>query len=113
MLNGLRNPARISFALFAAVLMFANPSHAQPEEKPEWRLDKDGNQSFLNYGTDNAEELVISFSCKPGSKTIHIFIAETGEDLKPRKPLTASLTAGTVTSKVPGRTLPNELAGVP
>lgn len=104
---------RFCFLLVAGILMQANSSQAQPEGKPAWRLDTEASQSFLSYGTDNAEEIVISFSCKTGGGAIRIFIAETGEDLKPNRPITASLAAGAVTSKSRGRTQPNELAGIP
>lgn len=109
---GKRNP-RFCLLLIAGTLMQASPSQAQPEGKPAWRLDTETSEAFLSYGTDNAEELVISFSCKTGGGTIRIFIAETGEDLKPSQSITASLTAGAVTSKARGRTQPNELAGIP
>jgi hypothetical protein len=104
---------RFCFLLVAGILMQASASQAQPEGKPAWRLDTEASEAFLTYGTDNAEELVISFSCKTGGGTIHIFIAETGEDLKPEQPVIASLVASAVTSKVKGNTRPNELAGVP
>ena len=68
---------------------------------------------MLTYGTDNAEDTPITFRCKPGQGVVKVFINETGAGVKPRQSMSASLTAGSVTAKLQGRTLTNEEAGSP
>lgn len=106
--------ARILALLGLFVLADAAASlHAEQAEQRTWRLKVDANQSYLAYGTDNEEDTAIAFSCKPGRGLVEVFIGETSGALKPGQTVTASLTAGTTTSKVRGKTLPNEEAGVP
>ena len=92
----------------------ATPSYAQQADERTWRLKAPTDQSpWLAYGTDNAEDTSIVFNCKIGSGIVEVFIGETSKALKPGRSMTGSLIAGSVTSKLPGRTLPNEEAGVP
>jgi hypothetical protein len=94
------------------VLIDASPSlRAEESEKRTWRLDAD--QRRLEYGTDNVEDVPIAFSCDAGRGLVDVWINETGKGVKPRRSMTASLTAGRTTSKVRGKTLPNEEAGTP
>jgi hypothetical protein len=95
------------------VLIATAAADAQPADKRTWRLRTVDGQSMLTYGTDNAEDTPITFRCKPGQGVVKIFINETGAGVKPRQTMTASLTAGSVTSKSPGKTLVNEEAGTP
>ena len=67
----------------------------------------------LDYGTDNAEDTPIAFSCKAGRGRVEVWINETSKGVKPGRSMTASLTAGRTVSKVRGKTLPNEEAGTP
>ena len=67
----------------------------------------------LEYGTDNPEDTPIAFYCKAGEGRVEVWINETGKGVKPNRTMTASLTAGRTTSKVRGKTLPNEEAGTP
>ena len=85
---------------------------AEESEERTWRLEED-DQPRLDYGTDNAEDTPIAFSCKAGRGVVDVWINETGKGVKPRRSMTASLTAGRTTSKVRGKTLPNEEAGTP
>jgi hypothetical protein len=85
---------------------------AEESEKRTWRLEKD-DQPRLEYGTDNPEDTPIAFSCKAGRGLVDVWINETGSGVKPRRSMTASLMAGRTTSKVPGKTMPNEEAGTP
>ena len=85
---------------------------AEESEKRTWRLEE-GDQTRLEYGTDNPEDTPIAFSCKAGRGIVAVWINETGRGVKPRRSMTASLTAGRTTSKVPGKTMPNEEAGTP
>ena len=84
---------------------------AQQGDKRTWRLRTEAGQSFLTYGTDNAEDTPITFSCKGGA--VEAFINETGAGVKVGRSMSASLTADSVTAKLPGRTLTNEEAGTP
>ena len=86
---------------------------AQPEEKITWRLKTAGGSAVLAYGIDNAEGTPIVFNCRLGSGVVKVFISETSEALKPGQSATASLPAGRVTVRVPGRMMVNEEAGVP
>ena len=61
----------------------------------------------------NPENIVLSMSCAEKGKAIVLFVAETGPVLQPNQPVRVELSAGGVTSAAVGRTLPNELAGVP
>ena len=86
---------------------------AQQGDKRTWRLRTEAGQSFLTYGTDNAEDTPITFSCKGGGGAVEVFINETGAGVKAGRSMSASLTADGVTAKLPGRTLTNEEAGTP
>ena len=86
---------------------------AEQAEKRTWRLTMEGKDPRLEYGTDNAEDISIAFSCAAGRGRVDVFMAETSTGVKPRRAMTASLTAGSTTSKVRGKTLPNEEAGTP
>ena len=84
---------------------------AEKAEKRTWRLEAD--QSRLEYGTDNVEDVPIAFSCDAGRGRVGVWINETGRGVKPGRSMTASLTAGRTTSKVRGKTMTNEEAGTP
>ena len=99
----------ISGALLIAVTA---PLYAQ-QDKRTWRLRTEAGQSMLTYGTDNAEDTPITFSCKAGRGAVETFINETGAGVKAGRSMSASLTADGVTAKLRGRTLTNEEAGTP
>ncbi len=63
--------------------------------------------------TDNVEDTPISFSCKTGAAVVDVWINETSHGVKSGQSMTATLTAGSTTSKVRGKTMPNEEAGTP
>ena len=86
---------------------------AEDSEKRTWRLTVEQNEPRLEYGTDNAEDTPIAFSCKPGRGPVDVWINETGKGVKPGRSMIASLTAGRATAKVRGKTLVNEEAGTP
>jgi len=86
---------------------------AQPADKRTWRLRSEAGQSFLTYGTDNAEDTPITFSCKAGRGAVEVFINETAAGVKAGRSMPASLTADSVTAKLSGRTMTNEEAGTP
>ena len=86
---------------------------AEDSEERTWRLTVEQNEPRLEYGTDNPEDTPIAFSCKVRGGFVDVWINETGKGVKPNRTMTASLTAGRTTSKVRGKTLPNEEAGTP
>jgi hypothetical protein len=86
---------------------------AEQSEKRTWRLTVEANEPRLDYGTNNPEDTPIAFSCKAGRGLVNVWINETGKGVRPGRSMIASLTAGRTTSKVRGKTLPNEEAGTP
>ena len=95
------------------LIAVAAPLSAQQGDKRTWRFRTEAGQSFLTYGTDNAEDTPITFSCKGGGGAVDAFINETAVGVKAGRSMSASLTADAVTAKLPGRTLTNEEAGTP
>jgi hypothetical protein len=95
------------------VLLGASTALAQDSEKRMWRLTVEAKQPRLDYGTNNPEDTPIAFSCEAGRGRVDVWIDETSQGVKPDRSMTASLTAGRTTSKVRGKTLPNEEAGTP
>src|SRR6516162_1370511 len=68
---------------------------------------------MLAYGGESPEDMPITLDCKLHSGVIGVFAAETSEALKPNRRINAMLAAGSVRSRAPGKTIPNEDAGVP
>ncbi|MGH6712709.1 MAG: hypothetical protein ACREEK_27590 [Bradyrhizobium sp.] len=97
----------------ALLISVTAPLFAQQGDKRTWRLKSEAGQSWLTYGTDNAEDTPITFSCKAGRGTVEAFINETSAGVKAGRSMLASLTADSVTAKLPGRTMTNEEAGTP
>jgi hypothetical protein len=107
---------KVSPLVFLGLLALAGASassRAEEADKRTWRLTVEANAPRLDYGTDNAEDTPIAFSCKAGRGVVDVWINETGKGVKPGRAMVASLTAGRTTSKVRGKTLPNEEAGTP
>ena len=105
---------RVSLLALLGLIVLVDASasvRAEESEKRAWRLDADGPR--LEYGTDNPEDTPIAFSCDVGRGRVEVWINETGRGVKPRRSMTASLTAGRTTAKVRGKTEPNEEAGTP
>ena len=100
----------VSSILLLAVIA---PLSAQQGDKRTWRLRTEAGQSYLTYGTDNAEDTPITFICKAGRGAVEAFINETGVGVKAGRSMSASLTADAVIAKLPGRTMTNEEAGTP
>lgn len=101
----------LSLVLTVTVLLVSAAS-AQPQPKSKWTMNSDSKQVSLIYG-DDLEESDLIFSCKPRSNSVRIFVGETDASIKPNQKLTASMSAGSATASVAGKTIPNELAGVP
>ena len=98
-------------ALFVA-LSLTSIASARADNKPKWTITSDKDEVTLVYG-DDSEETDLALSCKPRSNSVKIFIGETDASLKPKMQVTASITVGAAKASVAGKTLANELAGVP
>jgi hypothetical protein len=86
--------------------------NAAKDHAASWSTINEKDQATLRYG-DDSEESVVVFSCKPRSDAVRIFVGETDASLKPNEKTTAQVSAGSQKTTVRGRTVPNELAGVP
>ena len=107
----MRAYSSLCIALPAAAL-FVSVASAQPQPKSKWTMNSDSKEVSLVYG-DDSEESDLIFTCKPRSNSVHIFVGETDASLKPNQKATASLSAGSASASISGKTLANELAGVP
>lgn len=95
------------------LLLAATPALAK-DVWTYWGADKSSpDRAGLNFGEPDSEESTAHFGCKPHSGRIEFFLGETSEKLRPNKPMKATLTLGGARLEVVGKTLPNELAGVP
>jgi hypothetical protein len=99
-------------SVLAVALSIASLVSARADDKPKWTMISDKNQVSLIYG-DGSEESDLVLSCKPRSNSVKIFVGETDKSLKPKMQVTATFSAGAAKATVAGKTLPNELAGVP
>jgi hypothetical protein len=108
----------VAFAALPAIAVIACSTqslHAQRhEEIYTWQLFNRGDgKAMLAYGGESPEDMPIALDCKLHSGVIGVFAAETSESLKPNQRINATLAAGSARSSVPGKTIPNEDAGVP
>jgi len=103
---------RRSAITLCLIALATGPTAASARDTSKWSASNEKDQATLRYG-DDSEESVIVFSCKPRSDAVRIFVGETGASLKPNEKTTASISAGNQKATVRGRTVPNELAGVP
>src|SRR4051812_14628795 len=101
-----------SGSVLAVALSIASLASARADDKPKWTMNSEKSEVTLVYG-DDSEESDLVLSCKPHSNSVKIFVGETDKSLKPKMPVTATFTVGAAKATVPGKTLPNELAGVP
>ena len=99
-------------SVLAVALSIGSLVSARADDKPKWTMISDKNQVSLIYG-DGSEESDLVLSCKPRSNTVRFFIGETDKSLKPKMQVTATFSAGAAKATVAGKTLPNELAGIP
>jgi hypothetical protein len=97
------------------VFILCAPAPAKDERV--WTLsgleEKKPDQIYLNYGVPESDDSFGAFRCKPGSGVVTLFIAETSEKLKPGKSATAILSVGELQTRIAGKLVPNEEAGVP
>ena len=99
-------------SVLAVALSIGSLVSARADDKPKWTMISDKNQVSLIYG-DGSEESDLVLSCKPRSNSVKIFVGETDKSLKPKMQVTATFSAGAAKATVAGKTLPNELAGIP
>src|SRR5262245_55206377 len=104
----------VLFATSVIACSISSPNAQPAEQTRQWRLGKavDG-QLTLVFGTRSGEDMAIAFHCMPRGGVIGVFVAETAEALELNRPITATLSAGSARSSVPGKTIPNEDAGAP
>lgn len=100
----------------AALLLAFGVAPASAQER-QWILggveDRNADSIYLGYGVPETDDSFGSFTCKPGSGEVKIWIAGTNEKLKPGKNASAVLSVGATKAKVAGKLTPNEEAGVP
>lgn len=107
-------PGLVMTALLTTLLV----SPAQADDA--WfGADKPGAKSLF-YGAippagepPNAETIYLSLNCADKGKAVVVFVSESGKNLKPGKNVRVVLTAAQINSTTMGKTLANELAGVP
>lgn len=105
-------PVFPSIPLLTATLSLVACAAAMADDKPTWTMNSDSKQVALVFG-DGSEESELVLTCKPRSNSVRFFIGETDKSLKPNVKVTASITAGGARAVIHGKTVPNELAGVP
>ena len=100
---------------FAGALILATSQ--RPTDQRVWTLggleEKNADSIYLGYGVPETDDSLGSFTCKPGSGAVKIWIAETSDKLKAGGKATAILSVGETKAKVAGKLMPNEEAGVP
>ena len=101
-----------SGSVLAVALSIASLASARADDKPKWTMNSEKSEVTLAYG-DDSEETDLALICKPHSNSVKIFVGETDKSLKPKMQVIVTFTAGAAKATVAGKTLPNELAGVP
>jgi hypothetical protein len=106
--------ARALAPSLCALLLCAGPLAAQTRV---WSLtgfeEKKPELIYLTYGAPETDDSLGTFRCKPASGRVTLFVSTTNLRLKPGRAATALLAVGETRTKVSGRLLPNEEAGVP
>ena len=106
------NRRRATLLSLTGMFLATGLASASAADAAKWSSINEKDQATLRYG-DSSEESVVVFSCKPHSDAVRIFVGETDASLKANEKATASISAGSQKATVRGRTVPNELAGVP
>ena len=68
---------------------------------------------YLSYGVPESDDSFGTFRCEPASGRVTFFLSTTNLRLKPGRAATALLAVDETRTKIVGRLLPNEEAGVP
>lgn len=99
-------------SVLAVALSIVSLVSARADDKPKWTMNSEKTEVTLAYG-DDSEETDLALICKPHSNSVKIFVGETDKSLKPKMQVTVTFSAGAAKATVAGKTLPNELAGIP
>ena len=102
-------PAWLALFLLPATAL----AQARDDDRRTWRTDNKGADARLWFGSTNAEDISISFSCVKGRGVVQVFMSETDAKLKPGRSVPGTLVAGGATLKMQGRAEINEEAGSP
>lgn len=106
-----------TFALAGVLSVLALSGVGAQTAQRVWTLggleEKDADSIYLGYGVPESDDSLGSFTCAPGSGVVKVWIAETSDKLKAGDKATAIFSVGDKKSKVAGKLIPNEEAGVP
>jgi hypothetical protein len=106
-----------TFALAGVLSVLALSGVGAQTSQRVWTLggleEKDADSIYLGYGVPESDDSLGSFTCAPGSGVVKIWIAETSDKLKAGDKAAAIFSVGDKKSKVAGKLIPNEEAGVP
>ncbi|MFO1124450.1 MAG: hypothetical protein U1E25_03555 [Methylocystis sp.] len=106
-----------TFALAGVLSILALSGLCAQTAQRVWTLggleEKDADSIYLGYGVPESDDSLGSFTCAPGSGVVKIWIAETSASLKAGDKATAIFSVGEKKSKVAGKLVANEEAGVP
>ena len=104
----------VLFVLFAVQL--AAPAQA----REGWFGSDQPGKTGIFYGEipptgepANDEMIHISLNCNKSRDAIYVLLSESSKQLKPNKSVRVTISAAGVSSSAMGKTLPNELAGIP
>jgi len=104
--------------MIAAFVLIGPVSAAQARDG--WFGAEKPGARAVNYGEippkgepANPETIYLRLSCSKDGRFLDVFVAETSAALKPGRQVRVTLSAKGVKTSVAGRTLANELAGVP
>lgn len=99
-----------------AVALCGDVALAAAQQGRVWSFSREEGKpamAYLGYGVPESDDSFGGFHCDAHSGAATIFIAETDEKQKPGKAATAILAVGDTQTKVVGKLVPNEEAGVP
>lgn len=97
----------IRYLLAGFMACAALPAFAQERE---WTFDTADEDAYLVFGVPESDDVGVSFGCTLQSGEIRIFIAETGDDLKPDDKIKLVIRIGGKDVAYDGITTPNELS---
>lgn len=101
---------------FTMILLAAAPAQA----RDGWFGSSRKGDATIFYGDvpkqgepANAETIALSLGCGKAKGTVSLFVTETNDKLKPGQAIRVIIAINGASHTAPGRTLANELAGVP
>ncbi|MBI2717531.1 MAG: hypothetical protein HY245_05550 [Rhizobiales bacterium] len=96
--------------LLSLSLIAASSASAAAQER-QWSLDIGDSEAFLVFGVPESDDVGISFWCALHSGEVSIFVPGAGPKLKPGRRASFSISAGSRTVRLKGKTTANEAAG--